>query len=767
MDVAVLRSGVGAAGSALPSVGALGPVSDEDLGLAAFCDAHVPQADNRAQQSTLKRLRGLFDQWLVQRGLPPSFLMYVSGSYRLGVFSASADLDVVLVTTATVHRAWVISDAPGSFAAFLRAQGGMGSVLCLPAARVPLLSVEMDGQDVDIMTVHLRVGVLPSREDLLWSYEWMNGLDEASVRCFNGPRVTEVLIRDYCSPQGLAAHGLARDAFQTAVRLVRFWCRQRALYSNKAGFLGGVNVALLMAWTVNQLVADGAAATRTLTACALVRAFFSLLARWDPRQPLFLATHTQGACPAWLAVYDVAPGSAAGTAGDPVHLSTPCFPRFNTLHAASAYTVGILWSELQRAAACLAVLPTTDTGLLAALPDMCHPVLPALVDACPQFIQLTVSAPKSPAGALWQGFLEAQARILMQYVKSEELGVAGLRAIPVWVTLGSTGSGDGAGAGAECTRRAMFVTAAPDGKRRTHVLTGNLARPLEYFLRAHTGPPQPPGCTVTLEFVPGPSLPRDALVAASSCVPVCSCAAVETAVAVAAAVAAAAAARAAGCTDAARLDCPEIRGLLAGVTIPRRRTRAAPHEPPIKVFGGLQRAAGADPPVPAPAPPPPPPPPPPRRLQVVPEQMRGQQRPRATRVRMQRLGGRVIQDADVYVGPPCVLRGGWAFEPVHPHLLGPPPLGTPMAAYREWLVQEAAKNPAMQAALRSLASLRVGCWCSSDAHCHAAVIVDVANTGVWAPTTLLTAHDQQRPHKRQRGRNHGRGHGRGYGDQTE
>ena len=748
MDVAVLRgatSGDGV-GGAVPT--AVAAVCDEDLGLVAFCDAHVPQADNKAQQAALRRLRGLFDQWLVQRGLAAPFLMYVSGSYRLGVFSASADLDVVLVTTAAVHRAWVISDAPGSFATFLRAQAGVGPVLCLPAARVPLLSAEMDGQDVDIMTVHLRVGALPSREDLLWSYEWMNGLDEASVRCFNGPRVTEVLIRDYCSPQGLAAHGLARDAFQTAVRLVRFWCRQRALYSNKAGFLGGVNVALLMAWTVNQLAAASPGA-RPLTACGLVRAFFGLLARWDPRQPLYLATHTQGACPAWLAVYDVAPSAGGGGGADPVHLSTPCFPRFNTLHAASAYTVGILWSELQRAAACLTAFPATDTGTLAALPDMCHPVLPALVDACPQFIQLTVSAPNTPAGALWQGFLEAQARILMHYVKSEELGVAGLRAIPVWVTLGNT-----SGAGTECTRRAMFVTAAPDGKRRTHVLTGNLARPLQYFLRAHTGPPQPPGCTVTLEFVTGACLPREALVAASSCMPVCSSAAVEAAVASAEASAAAAAAHAAACTDAGRWDCPEIRGLLAGVVIPRRRPRAVLRAPPVKVFGGLLPLAGP-PPVAVPAA---------RRLQVpvpvpmplaVPTQAA---RPRATRVRMQRLGGRVLQDADVYVGPPCVLRGGWAFQPAHPHLLGPPPQGTSMAAYREWLVQEAARNPAMQAALRSLATLRVGCWCSSDTQCHAAVIVNVVNAGTWAtnvftpsfPTAAAAAHGQQRPRKRGR-----------------
>ena len=759
MDAAVLRGATSGDGvGALPA--ALTAVCDEDVGLTAFCDAHVPQADNKAQQAALRRLRGLFDQWLAQRGLAAPFLMYVSGSYRLGVFSASADLDVVLVTTAAVHRAMVISDAPGSFGTFLRGQPGVGPVLCLPAARVPLLSTEMDGQDVDVMTVHLRVDSLPSRDALLWSYEWMNGLDEASVRCFNGPRVTEVLIRDYCSPQGLAAHGLARNAFQTAVRLVRFWCRQRALYSNKAGFLGGVNVALLMAWTVNQLVADGAGATRTLTACGLVRAFFGLLAKWDPRQPLFLATHTQGACPAWLAVYDVPPGGAGPAGGDPVHLSTPCFPRFNTLHAASGYTVGILWAELQRAAGCMAACPATDTGTLAALPDVCHPVLPGLVDACPQFIQLTVSAPKTPAGALWQGFLEAQARILMHYVKSEELGVAGLRAIPVWVTLagGGTDGGDCAAGGDGCTRRAMFVTAAPDGKRRTHVLTGNLTRPLQYFLRAHAGPPQPPGCTVTLEFVAGPSLPRDALVAASSCMPVCG-AVVKAAVTSAAAAAAEAAAWAAACTDAARLDCPEVRGLLYGVSIPRRRARGVREPlPPVRVFGALPPLGAAGP----------------RlgplrtglrlRVRVTPAVVG---RPRAVRVRMQRVGGRVVQAADVYVGAPCVLRGGWAFQPVHFPLLGPPAPGTPLPAYREWLLREAGGNPAMQAALRSLVGLRVGCWCSRDSVCHAACIVDVVNlvneggwhtTGCPVPPPPLpprTGHGHQRPLKRGRHGCHG------------
>ena len=711
--------------------------------LLAFCDEHVPQGDGAPQRAALQRLKRLFTEWL--HG--DAFLMYVSGSFRLGVYSEHADLDVVLVLPATTARGTVFAEGPSGFPAFLRRATGVTDVMGLPNARVPLITAVVDGQDMDIMTVHLRVARLPARADVLWCYEWMNGLDEASVRSFNGPRVTEVLIRDFCAVEGLAKYGLARDAFQTAVRLVRFWCKQRAVYSNKAGFLGGVNVALLMGWAVLQLREQDPVQSGTLSdppapvlsACALVRAFFMLLAHWQPAVPLVLHTHVRDVkCPDWLLVYDNPPppggptsagaatvpggGVPAGGAPEPVHLSTPCFPRFNTMHAASRYTVNILWQELCRGAAIVADA-VCDAALPCVLPTLCEPVLPGLLAHGTRFVEVRIRAPRTPPGLLWQGYVEAQARILVNYVKGEELGLRHMRAIPVWVTLPPPEDG---AANEDMVTRAMYMTAEPDGKKRTHVLTGDLHRPLKYFLSAHTeaaGPPRPACASLHINFVTVAQVPSEALLSAAGSVAVRSSAEV------------------APCSPdhAAPQPAKSVSAAdqwLQLVPVPRRKVRPRPPSP-VRWFGlHSQQAApvascfgGSR-----------------GRLRVIeppsgtwPRQADGgstapsapsapvaASQAAATRVRVRRLHNTLVDGMDVYVGPVYETRN-WRLNPYEPHLLGPPPAGTPLADYAKWVEDSVRRGGPFRTALMSLAHKRVGCWCVSDSVCHAAVLVRAAN----------------------------------------
>ena len=62
-----------------------------------------------------------------------------------------------------------------------------------------------------------------------------------------GPRVTELLVR--MVPR--------YDAFKLCLRCVRLWARRRGIYSNKAGFLGGVNWAILAAFLCQLYPAAG------------------------------------------------------------------------------------------------------------------------------------------------------------------------------------------------------------------------------------------------------------------------------------------------------------------------------------------------------------------------------------------------------------------------------------------------------------------------------------------------------------------------------
>jgi hypothetical protein len=92
---------------------------------------------------------------------------------------------------------------------------------------------------------------------------------------------------------------------------------------------------------------------------------------------------------------------------------------------------------------------------------------------------------------------------------------------------------------------------------------------------------------------------------------------------------------------------------------------------------------------------------------------------------MQRRGGRVVQDADVYIGR-RVQRGGWnlpASKWANPFTVSA--CGSAEEAvhrYREWLEDQ----PALVASLHELRGKTLGCWCAPGP-CHGNVLAELAD----------------------------------------
>jgi poly(A) polymerase Pap1 len=677
------------------------------VALEAFCDAHAPQPDPARPLAVLRRLRALFVEWaqgwLTARGHPPgpaldaaaACHMFVAGSFRLNVYSAAADLDVVLVTTSAIPRAAVFSH----FVAHLAAAGDVTDLQALPKARVPLLSATMDGQDLDIMTVHLRTPELPQdKAALLLSYEWMNGLDDASILCLNGPRVTELLLLDYCGPK--VDKVFARGAFRTAVRYVRLWARQRCVYGNKAGFLGGVNLALLVAWAGDALVAAGGLGAPPLVAAQLVLGFFRALEAWNFGQPIALRNHTGGTCPVWLAGLDTPP-EAARAPGAPrfaMHLSTPCFPRFNTTHSMSAHTAAVVQWEVRQACRVLARRGSAPEWAAA-----CVPLLPGLLAGCIRYLVVTTVAPDTPVGLLWQGFAEAQARHLVAYLEGEELGIEAFRAVPTWVTLAEAPPGHAGRA------RALFIAANPDNKPRTYAMRGSVQGALEYFLGTHVNhedvsTPRPRGASVTVTWCT--ALPEDVRRDLLKGV-------VDVGVGEEGG--------GGGCADAGDAAALGPGSGPADVPPPSPTRRCKPRSlAPLREFGVLRRTP---PTTPAPR----------SALQLrAPRASPAAGAAPARAVRMVRAGGVWVVGADVYVGPcvrvrvpeaPAAATAWTDMVPFAPEV-GPPPPGTPLQAYEATVTTALGKSPRLVAALAGKA---LGCWCTVPARCHAHVVARVVN----------------------------------------
>jgi hypothetical protein len=434
-----------------------------------MAEAYIgPAAAVSDQPRILRRLNDLFTSWM-QAVVPTAAAhMFVSGSYKLGV-DVTSDIDVVFVVPAGITRRHVFE----GFAAVLEAAADVTELQVLPNARVPLIGLRLAGQELDVATCHLMEPTLPSRASLLTSYEWMNGLDDASVLAFNGPRVTETMIARL---KEVADSG---RSYLVALRVLRTWAKRRGVYNNKAGYFGGVNLALLLLTVL----------TATRTADELLTAFFARFAKWDWKVPIEIVTdHDESACPVYLQAKE---WSKASSARDAVVLLTPCYPRFNSMYSAMPCTRDVMRRELVRAAA---LAPEWRL--------VCAPLV--ALATCQRFLRVVLTGTVQ-----WVGYMQTQVRFLVQYLSNEELGVKEFRHIPKWVDSASPRADD-------IVSAASYITADDDGIVRTYVMKGTLEEPLAYFQRAHgtAGPLRTRECSVTVDYVGAADLPVDILPAA-------------------------------------------------------------------------------------------------------------------------------------------------------------------------------------------------------------------------------------------------------------
>jgi len=94
----------------------------------------------------------------------------------------------------------------------------------------------MRGVNIDLLFAQLPMNTVPESTDID-NDAILNAVDSASEKSLNGPRVTNLIYK-------LVAHNY--DSFLAVLRVVRVWAKRRGLYSNKSGYLGGVNFNILV-----------------------------------------------------------------------------------------------------------------------------------------------------------------------------------------------------------------------------------------------------------------------------------------------------------------------------------------------------------------------------------------------------------------------------------------------------------------------------------------------------------------------------------------
>lgn len=201
------------------------------------------------------------------------------GSYRLGVHTPDADVDCLVLAPPHIQR----HDFFNSWITVLKNDATIGDLHPVATAYTPVVKFSMDGIKIDMIFARVSslqmkwladhklrleqeqkeqkmkcmenneeskseetssTALVDQHEELdeiadriaevVVSDDMLIGLDETSVRCVNGVRVSQYLL------SAVGTNPTRLENFRLTLRIVKEWARVHGLYSNVLGFLGGV-----------------------------------------------------------------------------------------------------------------------------------------------------------------------------------------------------------------------------------------------------------------------------------------------------------------------------------------------------------------------------------------------------------------------------------------------------------------------------------------------------------------------------------------------
>ncbi|KAJ8678749.1 hypothetical protein QAD02_014536 [Eretmocerus hayati] len=273
----------------------------------------------------LSKLNALVKEWIkdtsIARNMPPNVAeqvggkIYTFGSYRLGVHHKGADIDALCVVPRHINR----SDYFTTFFELLKAQYEVSDLRAVEEAFVPVIKMNFDGIEIDMLFAKLALKEVPDSMDLKDDMLLKN-LDQKCVRSLNGCRVTDEILRLVPNIEN----------FRLALRAIKLWAKKYGIYSNVLGYLGGVSWAMLVARTC-QLYPNAVAAT-------LIEKFFLVFSQWKWPQPVLLKSpeNVNLGFPVWDPRVNVS---------DRYHLMpiiTPAYPQQNSTFNVSLSTRAIM-----------------------------------------------------------------------------------------------------------------------------------------------------------------------------------------------------------------------------------------------------------------------------------------------------------------------------------------------------------------------------------------------------------------------------------------
>ncbi|XP_017868494.1 PREDICTED: poly(A) polymerase type 3 isoform X1 [Drosophila arizonae] len=348
------------------------------------------QEELNHRMEILAKLNTLVKQWVkdisVSKNMPEAAAeklggkIYTFGSYRLGVHHKGADIDALCVAPRNIER----SDYFQSFFEILKKQPEVTECRSVEEAFVPVIKMNFDGVEIDLLFARLSLKEIPDDFDLR-DDNLLKNLDPRSVRSLNGCRVTDEILALVPNIEN----------FRLALRAIKLWAKRHGIYSNSLGYFGGVTWAMLVARTC-QLYPNAAAAT-------LVHKFFLVFSRWKWPNPVLLK-HLDNVNLRFQ-VWD-----PRVNASDRYHLMpiiTPAYPQQNSTFNVSESTKKVILTEFNRG------MSITDEIMLGRVGWDRLFEAPSFFYRYRHFIVLLVNSQTADDHLEWCGLVESKVRLLI------------------------------------------------------------------------------------------------------------------------------------------------------------------------------------------------------------------------------------------------------------------------------------------------------------------------------------------------------------------
>ncbi|XP_026743422.1 poly(A) polymerase type 3-like isoform X1 [Trichoplusia ni] len=342
------------------------------------------------RMEVLGSLHRLVRQWIreesLRKNMPPSVAdtvggnIYTFGSYRLGVHHRGADIDALCVAPRHIDR----TDYFASFYDLLKVQPQVKELRAVEDAFVPVIKMNFDGIEIDLLFARLALKEIPDsfdlRDDML-----LKNLDQKCVRSLNGCRVTDEILRLVPNINN----------FRLTLRAIKLWAKRHGIYSNTLGYLGGVSWAMLVARTC-QLYPNALPAT-------LVHKFFLVFSQWKWPQPVLLKQpdSVNLGFPVWDPRVNIS---------DRFHLMpiiTPAYPQQNSTFNVCASTRTVIMEEFRLG------LAITDEIMLSKCGWERLFEAPNFFSRYKHFIVLLASSASPDDQLQWCGLIESKIRHLI------------------------------------------------------------------------------------------------------------------------------------------------------------------------------------------------------------------------------------------------------------------------------------------------------------------------------------------------------------------